>query len=211
MRYLRVTARSARRRPWGHAPGTAMVEFTLVVPILAVIISLVFFFGWALMRKHQVIVADRYAAWRRIETGRWPEADELNELFFAGKAVDVALGGAATNPRTASELADAASDLNRRSGALAAELLLDRFPAGRRARVSARFRAHQALWQREDLIRYIHSRHGREGITWRRDEVRPWRVLRDQFYLELDEALRRVPAPGDGMAQMIRGLYLAHW
>ena len=93
----------------------------------------------------------------------------------------------------------------------AAELLLDRFPAGRRARVSARFRAHQALWQREDLIRYIHSRHGREGITWRRDEVRPWRVLRDQFYLELDEALRRVPAPGDGMAQMIRELYLAHW
>ncbi|OPX22160.1 MAG: hypothetical protein B1H04_05440 [Planctomycetales bacterium 4484_123] len=188
-----------------------MVEFTLVVPILAVILSLVFFFGWSLMHKHQVIVADRYAAWQRIETGRWPGTDKLNESFFANKALDVSLGGAATGRRTATELAGAAGDLNRRSGSLAEELLLDRFPTGRRAHVSAKFHGHQALWEREGLIGYIHSRHGREGITWRRDEVRPWRVLRDQFYQELDEALQRVPAPGDGMAQMIRGLYLAHW
>ena len=58
---------------------------------------------------------------------------------------------------------------------------------------------------------HIHDHHAREGITWRRDEVNSWSLLRDQYYWDLDGRLRRVPAPGDGMARVIRKLYLAHW
>ena len=75
--------------------------------------------------------------------------------------------------------------------------------------MSARFASNVALWQQ--FSHDIQSGHAREGITWRRDEVDCLTALRDQFYPELDTALRGVPAPGDGMANIIRRLYLVHW
>ncbi|KKM78637.1 hypothetical protein LCGC14_1357950 [marine sediment metagenome] len=205
------TGRGGRGRL--HRRGTAMIEFVLILPVLAVILGLTFFVGWAMMRKHQVIVADRYAAWQRVEVGAWPTEEKLNEKFFADKALDVSLESMGLKRETAEDLVSEAGSLNRRSESLAEELLLDRFPRGRRAHLTASFPGHQSPWQREKLklIRTIQSRHGREGITWRRDEVNCWGTLRDQFYPELDDALQRVSAPGDGMAHMIRRLYLDHW
>jgi len=173
-----------------------MIEFVLVVPILAIIVSLTFFFGWALMHKHQVVVADRYAAWRRVETGSWPSENRLNAVCFANKAVGVSLTGSGVERETARDLVDEAGALSRRSEALAEELIVNVWPGGRSARVAAKFHGSQAFWERIGLGGWMQSRHGREGITWRCVEVNCW---------------PGIDAPADGMASMIRTLYLEHW
>jgi len=182
-----------------------MTEFVLVLPFLAIITALTFFFGWALMHKHQVVTASRYSAWRKVEAGTWPTEEELNEICFNNQATEVGLSPGGEGWETARDLADEAGAFSAYAEELAERLVLDRFPKGRRAHVSADFGRSQAFWQ--NFTGAMHSRHGREGITWRRDEVRCWSTLRDLYYHDLDESLRGV----NGMAEMIRRLYLAPW
>ncbi|HET6429043.1 MAG TPA: TadE family protein [Phycisphaerae bacterium] len=195
-----------------HARGTALIEFILVIPVLGAILALTFFFGWALLHKHQMVVADRYAAWRRIETGTWPTTVEINEGCLGNRGYNVSLNGSRAGMATPQDLADETADVHDNAGRLADELIVQRFPSGRRAHVTAEFPARKALWEAVMADRpTFHARHSREGLTWRCDEAVCWSTLRDQFYDDLDNGLTAVPDPGDGMAQMIRSLYLAHW
>ena len=189
--------------------GTAMVEFVLVLPLLLTVLAATFFFGWAMMHKHQVSVADRYAAWRRVETGSWPSEDRINEVCFADRAKDVDLVSEAAVGQTARDLVDVAGQQGGPVKLLAEELVVERYPGGKQARVSATFRHAMALWAKSAGA--ITHHHGREGVTWRRDEVSCWPALRDLYYSGLYGELLKVPAPANGMASMVRGLYLARW
>jgi len=183
-----------------------------VIPLLGLILALTFFFGWALLHKHQVVVADRYAAWKRIETGSWPTTDEINQGCLGDRASDVHLTGSSAGLETPQDLADETDAISDDGGRLADRLAVQRFAKGRRAHVTAQFPAHKSLWEAVISDRpNFHARHSREGITWRCDQARCWSTLRNEFYDDLDEGLQSVPDPGDGMAQMIRSLYLAHW
>jgi len=207
-----MTARTYanRCRPPRRHQGTAMTEMILVIPFLATILGLTFFFGWAMMHKQQVLVADRYAAWRRIETGAWPTENDLNRMVFVNKAQDVQLSGTTDGLKeTPRDLVGEADARHQLAGALADDLVVQRFPAGRRADVAASFDADKALW--EKFTGHIRHHHGREGVTWRRDEVHCWTTLRNQFYSDFDEDMRSIPAPANGMANTIRRLYLAIW
>ncbi len=192
--------------------GTAIFEFVLVVPILAVVLGLTFFFGWVMMHKHQVLAANRYSAWQRVTTGVWPSEDRLNSVAFNNRATSVIFSSEAPVGATADELIFEAGNISPRTRVLAEELIVEHYPPGLRAHVSADFNPQQALWQNvmEDMYD-IHYRHGREGVTWRRDEVSCWLALRDLYYFELDESLGLISAPAAPMAQMIRGLYLTGW
>ena len=141
----------------------------MIVPFLAVILGLTFFFGWALMHKHQVVVANRYSAWARIETGAWPSEDEINTKCFMDKASDVSLSGSQVGRETPDDLATEAEGHGANVGELAMHMVVDPFPVGRQAHVAAKFDSEQALWQH--FTGYIDHRHRREGLTWRRDEV----------------------------------------
>ena len=187
-----------------------MIEFVLIMPFLGVILGLTFFFGWALMHKQQTLTASRYAAWRRIETGAWPSEEDINVLEFGDKADSISLGGSQQDLReTAGDLVLEADARNIPAGQYADELLVNLFPAGRRAQVSAGFEADQVFWRR--FLGDIHGRHGREGVTWRRDEVNPWATMRDHFYADFDAHLRSATGPAAAMARTIRQLYLANW
>ena len=192
--------------------GTAIFEFVLAVPLLAVVLGLTFFFGWAMMHKHQVLAANRYSAWQRVTTGAWPSENRLNDVAFNNRASSVSFSSEAPVDETADDLISEAGNMSPRTQILAEELIDEHYPPGRRAHVSADFNPRQALWQNvmEDMYD-IHHRHGREGVTWRRDEVSCWSALRNLYYSELDDSLGRVSAPADGMAQMVRGLYLTRW
>ncbi|MCD4699168.1 MAG: pilus assembly protein [Phycisphaerae bacterium] len=199
-------------RPLHVRRGTAIAEFVLAVPLLAIVLGLTFFFGWVMMHKHQVLVANRYSAWQRVDTGVWPGEDRLNSIAFNNRASDVVLSSEAPVGETADELISHAGNISPRAEVLAEELITEQYPTGLRAHVSADFNPRQALWQNVmDGMYDIHHRHGREGVTWRRGEVSCWSVLRNQYYSELDDSLERVSSPADGMAQMIRGLYLTGW
>ena len=185
------------------------MEFVLIVPLLALLVGLTFFFGWAVINKHGVLVADRYSAWRRVETGAWPSEEQINDVAFNARASTVHLDAEAPITETVDELVSEAASRGQRSQELADQLVVQRFPRGAMATVSASFRSNRAIWER--FVGDIRHRHGREGVTWRRDEVNCWNALRDLYYSDLDQSLQGVPAPGDRMAGMIRGLYLTPW
>jgi len=186
-----------------------VVEFVLAIPFLAFILGITFFFGWALMHKQKVMIADRYSAWQRVETGSWPGEDRLNTLIFNGRAADVNLSSEESIWETVDDLVNQAGEISRQSEILADELVLQHFPAGHRVNVAASFDPEETLWQR--YTGAIRHRYGREGITWRRAEVSCWSTLRDFYYADLDSVLERMPAPANQMAQTIRSLYLASW
>ncbi len=50
--------------------GTAVIESIFCVPLIAIILGLTFFFGWAMRNQQRVIISDRYAVWRLVMT-KW--------------------------------------------------------------------------------------------------------------------------------------------
>lgn len=199
-----------------------MTEMVLVLPFLAVILSLTFFFGWAMMHKEQTLLASRYSAWSRADTGVWADEARLNDIVFANKAATLTLtqdsgdptgsawgasGGANTTP---GDLVAAVGSVSQVASALADEMVNGRFPHGYRSIVSAEFTPTQNFWSQ--FRGAISGRDLREGTSWRRaDSASPWNVLRDQFYSPFDAALESVAPPANDMAQMIRNLYLGYW
>jgi len=189
-----------------------MVEFVLVVPFLALLLGLTFFFGWVMTNKHEVILANRYSAWQRVLKGTWPDEEKLNQEFFRNEATSVSISGGGAVTQTVADLISEAGARGAQPEVLAEELFRRRFPGGRRAHVSANFTTDRDLWRRIMKDRAtIRAAHEREGLTWRRDEVTCWGTLRDLYYDDLDAALQRIPPPAQRMAAMIRGLYLARW
>ena len=188
-----------------------MFEFVLAVPFLAFILSLVFFFGWGMMHKHQVLVSDRYTVWRSVESSA-PSKDEINDAYFDNKAVTVDIDSEAPVTQTGEDLITKAGNESPRAQSLADTLISNVFPGGRHLEVTASFKTIQTFWVRltgENAT--IKHEHGREGITWRRDEVDCWKTLRDQYYSGMDDSLNSMPSPASGLAQVVRGLYLTHW
>jgi hypothetical protein len=186
-----------------------MTEFVLVLPLLAGIIALTFFFGWAMMHKEQVVMASRYSAWHRVDSGIWPTEEKINEVCFNDRANKVVLGTGPGVGDTARDLVAQTAGFGGNTELLADATVVQRFPGGHDAHVAANFDNTRAIWNK--LGGDIHSQHAREGITWRRDEVGCWGVLRDIFYPDMDAQLERIAPPANGMAQMVRGLYLTHW
>lgn len=207
-----------------RATGSAVIEMVLVVPILGVFFALVFFFGWVMMHKQQVVVADRYAVWQRIDTGVWPSKDHVNATSFQNRAIDVNLDHWPSGSPPADNLVAQATDRSPQAGDFSTRLIggdSGVFPSGRTADVKADFQAGRSFVQFLERqmnqpsgggAQYMGHHHSREGISWRRNEVNPWNTLRDVFYQDFDNALQQQQStPAAQMAQMIRNLYLASW
>ena len=193
---------------WKHRRrGTALVEFAVVIPLMALIISLTFFVGWARTNQQHVWAATRYAAWQPLRTGQSVQTDDLNVWFFSDRADDVTLRGDHGPDQTREELVAAAGDMSERAYLLAEATVLDQWPRSYRARVGAAFPTHLALWQRFQGA--IGGSCHREGIEWRRGQVSYLEVVRDQFLYELDEAVSGISDPL--LQNDLRRLYLQRW
>ncbi|HUT02156.1 MAG TPA: TadE/TadG family type IV pilus assembly protein [Phycisphaerae bacterium] len=219
---------SRRRR------GTALVETAMCIPLLATLLGLTAFLGWAMMNQQNVKAAARYTSWRHVY-GRWPGVTTdpnddsmidpnapddpnhpgLNELFFRGKAVDVGVSGNGGQVDEFEQLIGVAYGYSEYAGTFADRLILHplpdhgHFPHARLAHVWADFRSDMEI-----LNKYrgeIHSRHIRDGVEWRRRQAGCRHVTRDQFLMGLDSVLESVRAPGDSMGQMCRSLYRNGW
>jgi len=155
---------------WAHRRrGTALVEFAMVIPLLALIISLTFFVGWARTNQQHVWAATRYAAWRPVRGGGSVRTDDLNLWFFADRAEDVSLRSDHGPDQTREELVAAAGDVSQRAYLLAEAGVLDRWPRSCLARTGAAFPTHLALWRRFQGV--IGGSCRREGVEWRRGQV----------------------------------------
>lgn len=210
MSIARKTRPSPARAGWRrNRRGTAMIEFVMALPLLLFVLVGTWFFGWAMMNQQQVRVSDRYTAWREVRGGGRVRPDHLNERFFGERADPISIRRGQGPDWTIQDLIGAAGDRGGQVQAYTEELIWDRFPTSRSARVDARFPSDIDLWNR--LEGSIKSRHVREGWEWRRDEADCESAVRDVFLSDLHEELRALPMPANRFGRVVRHLYETTW
>ena len=218
-----------RPHPLTFRHGTAMLEFIMVIPLLAVVIAGTFFFGQLMRNQQRLRIADRYEAWQ-------PEGDS-NPLLFDGRGENVSIRTGTGPTETLEDLYAQASGESPEADRLAEWLLLTgspgRFPRGWSRRVDAEFPRETAAIERirnavtEDRGEHVepsfgpgrYRRHAREGLAWKRrheDGFRdgacpchPGQAVRYLFLDDLDEQTERIAGTAIGGA--LRSLYLNGW
>ena len=196
-------AHSRRRR------GAAILEFVLCIPLLATILGLTFFFGWSMKNQQRMRMVARYDAWRHVLTNDDTHHDDLNKVFFDGKSSGLGFAHGTGPDDTLRDLVDAVGQFSQLAQPLADELVMDRFPRGRSASPSGGFPTDVGVWRK--FHGDIKSHHVRDGVEWRRRQASCEETVVDQFLQSLDQALGAIPAPGDGLGQAFRRLYLNEW
>ena len=206
-----MTRNALVRRPRGHGRrGTALVEFAMVIPLLALIIGLTFFFGWTMTNQQHVWVSSRYAAWRQVRPGDAVGNARLNSVFFEDRAADVGIERGLGQAETLAELVAAVGQMGQAAEQHAGMVVWNRCPRGRTATVAAEFPSDVGLWRRfSGAIRGYHARDGRQwrcanGVTC---EVE----LRDQFLLSLDSMVEQMQSARHGLGERLRRTYLESW
>jgi len=197
----------------------------MVIPVMALIIGLTFFFGWSMDNQQHVKISDRYATWRELlnradwardpnYANREPEVTSgtLNDLFFSQRASQVTIDRNNGPSETLRGLVDYVGTGSGRAEAFAQTMVMDLWPRGLSTEVGADVPATVSLWQQLGLTGPIKAQHGRDGLQWRlREAHSPWDPLRDQFLLPLDSVLTTIPVPGDLWGRTMRGLYASGW
>ena len=196
-------AKLARRK------GTMALELYMVIPLLAFIVVLIFFLGWAMVNQQSVRVSDRYAAWSNVYGGGCSNI-AINQNFMENSAANVLLDYAPGSTQTAQDLVRNAQNGDPSplgAGVLAGDLIPNYAPVGCRDAVSAEFPSPPgaALWQRWQGP--IQDGYGREGVEWRRSELREVQTIKKLYLTDIDNMIPTIPIPGDGMGKMIQNLY----
>ncbi|MFW6066153.1 MAG: TadE family protein, partial [Planctomycetota bacterium] len=98
----------AKKRPTSRqaATGVALAETVMVIPLLALVLGLTFFFGWVMTNQQRVRQASRYAAWRRVVRDSGISTRTLNRTFFGDTAESVGVSGGRVGEPTLLDYAD---------------------------------------------------------------------------------------------------------
>lgn len=199
---IRDRRRMRRRR------GTALVEMAMAIPLLATIIGLTFFFGWAMKNQLQVQTSSRYAAWRRVRTSGGVSRQHINALFFDERAENIDITSSAGPQATLQDLADEAGGMSARAHMLAEDTVVGGWPRGQAIEVAAGFPSDIDLWAR--FGGRIKSYHAREGHQWQRSgQVSYLRTIRERFLYDLDAAVSRID--DTTLRDNLRELYEKRW
>ena len=215
-----------------------MAEMVLVMPLLLVILSLLFFLGWGMLRMQRTTLVDRYEVWREASDGTGPGADpatredQLNDTFFMGEAgsIDLVTRTAFGDQDGRVELERAARRLSTDAGDLSREIV-DPLVAGRGGVAQVQMPVVGNLWSRFDDT--TAARHARLEHEWpyahglRLDPARSttgwmqgWRyhaphthtrtALPDLFWQPFDRRLEGYENTGNDIARILRSFYRTH-
>lgn len=199
-----------RRRTFRRGSrGTALAESVMVIPLLAIVLGLTFFFGWVMLNQQKLRQSARYTTWRRVVRGSGISTRTLNRTFFGDDAESVGISGSRVGEPTLLDYADALGAFSAQAGELAEATAVDEFPRGYSARVSAEFPTDVGLWRR--FTGGIRARHSREGVEWRRGQASVEEAIRELHLSGLEDALDGIPSPGDTLAERLRTLYHRPW
>lgn len=197
--------------------GTSTIEMVIVLPVVMLVLGLTFFFGRAWANRLHVLAADRYAAWKQVQTNVFTDSATLNSMFCNSKASPLNSDLPAEQSESTDDLISAAG--GGRAGALAQQSITQ-YPEGRKGSVSAAFPDGVKLWQTIGLTGPISNSHCRDGVPWRHDEADCLPALKSQFLAPLDAALAAIPAPAPdprdpnrtlSFGQVLQALYVAKW
>jgi len=191
------------------------MEFVMIVPLIATIIGLTFFFGWAMKNQQRVKVSSRYHTWRRLYCGSYPKHRTegrtltLNEMMFNDEAGGVGTSGGQGPIDSLEELVSAVAEYGHgaQSQELAEALVMEHCPRGQSGEVGAGFPTKVGIWER--FQGSIHHRHTRDGKEWRRGQFSYLEPIKDLFLYELDEEIQAIAHPQ--LRENLRRLYLKRW
>ncbi len=215
------------RRQLTAGRGAAMTEMVLVMPLLLVILSLVFFFGRLMVRAQHVQVTSRYETWRDVIDAPGPapkrvagdlDFSDLEETFFAARneSFSRVVNDNRFPEETFGQIIQMAAQKSADAGALADALLYrppgdePRMSHGHREGFRVGYETDVPLWrQMEGPIRRHHARIGHEWHfshnwtagpdQWEGSAQTPHhlRALRDVFLEEFDDFLDSIDGESD--------------
>ena len=188
--------------------GTALVEAVLALPLLAVILGLTWWVGWAMTNQQRVKAASHYAAWRGAYSGA-PSSASLERVEFAGKGEVRNYTRSAGAAGTVNNLVDAAGLVSSGAAMVADQGPRLRFPRGSSIWLSGEFPTSVGLWNRYQGD--IRGRAAREGVSWRYAQTNLRDAMVDIYFPHMESCMIGVPPPGGNMAMMVRQLYLYGW
>lgn len=205
MKGMHMKQRRIIRSRFRRRSGTATIEFVMCVPLLATILGLTFFFGWAMKNQQHVRISDRYLAWRQIRNGTSPSGADINVTFFARQASDVSVSGGSGPGETSDDFVKKANEVANSAGSLA-QHVVDRSPASSVIRVGAEFPSQVGTWQY--FTGKINSAHSREGVEWRYHEASCSDAVIRDYLNDLDTILKGL---NDPLAEVFRNMYQTGW
>lgn len=187
-----------------------MIEFVMIIPMMAMIIGLTFFFGWTMANRLHVRQSSRYASWRHARTGQAVGSGSLNDGFFEHRATNVGITRGLGTEDTINDLIAAAGTYGDVHETFADSVIWNCGHQGRTVGVLAKFPSDVGLYRR--FQGRLGSYHSRDGKQWRReDDLTPEQDVRDIFLSDLDEALEVLENGGSRMAKVMRVTYLYKW
>jgi len=210
-----MTGQTHRRRR--NRQGQSMIEMLMILPFLALILGLIFFFGWSMTHQQQVVSATRYGAWRGVDSGQWPGEAQVNDAWFEQQAGPLDVDYPVGPSQTVDEFVLVLGQADDRAAMLAEEAIGNRAPKNNRAEISAEFASNVGLYSR--FQGPIVRDHSREGRPWRRGQMAlevsdagaPISLPAEYFFNDLDEILQSIPDPGTSVGTTFRDLYVSRW
>ncbi len=189
--------RAARR-------GTVMLEMIVAVVIFAAMITLIFFFGWAMTNQQNIRASDRYLAWENVYGGSRSTGD-INAAFLSNSATNVALDYGGGQGQTLADYVSMTTGSDSSLSSLVSQVTAAA-PQGQVDAISAEFPSDVGLWQYFQGA--IHDSSGREGVEWRHSQFEENGVMTNLYLQDIQNGVAGI---GNSMGTMIQNLYLGGW
>ena len=171
------TSRDARRR----APGNALVEFVLTLPIIFFMTGLTIYMSMAMLSKQQALVEARYNLYRTASNGYWPPmiGVALTDTSYTNspRDGDMPRGSGPELDRLYPEVAPQA--LASTSNGQAREYwqrIWTNLPGRHETRAEKSFETKGRMW--DFIERPARANHVRDSSPWYFDHLDAWRIAR---------------------------------
>lgn len=197
-----------------------MLEFVVVIPLIAMVIAATFFFAWGLRNRMGVEMSVRFMSWAAARKVPLPERygitwhDVIMDHLLMSRTVRhiyyKQFNKRKETYQTPRDLSDYVADYSPQAAPVADKLVTQRWPLASGFSISrATFPTPSGVW--EKLSGNYNGRYIRDGVEWRCGEAANEEELTDEFQRKLDEALMAVPDVSMDMAKVFRRLYLSTW
>jgi len=197
-----------------------MIEFVMVIPLIAQVIAATFFFAWGLRNRMGVEMSVRFMSWAYVRKVPLPERygitwhdvimDHLLMSRTIGHIYYKQFNKRKETYQTPQDLSDYVADYSPQAAPVADKLVTESWPLASGFGISqATFPTPSGVW--EKLAGNYNGWYIRDGVEWRCGEAANEEELTDEFQRKLDEALMAVPDVSMDIAKVFQGLYLSTW
>jgi hypothetical protein len=197
-----------------------MIEFVMVIPLIALVIAATFFFAWGLRNRMGVEMSVRFMSWAAVRKVPLPERygitwhDVIMDHLLMSRTIRHiyyrSFDTYRETDQTPRDLSNYMADYSPEAVPVADKLLMRVWPKGYGFGITrATFPTPSGIW--EKLSGEYNGQYIRDSVEWRCGEAANEQELTDEFQRELDEALMAVPAVSRNMAKVFQRLYLSTW